>query len=224
MKELDIDYIKTVAGGKGRPDERFGQTISPRTVRNAVIGFLGERAVDRVMEGLNSVARDHAANVASRQRSGSIKPGENSMSDAAANQARGTGGHGSGASRVICTYFFRKGMLDQEIWRADMEFTFKHLSQTTVRGYHVWAIPYVRLMRKSPLAEKIMRPIAIWRAEELAYKTGVLQKGNWKGKVVRAILEPICFAIGLFAKEQNWESLWTQAPKATPVVENTPAA
>jgi hypothetical protein len=105
-----------------------------------------------------------------------------------------------------------------------MEFTFKNLSQTTVRGYHVWAIPYVRLMRKSPLAEKIMRPIAIWRAEELAHKMGVLQKGNWKGKIVRATLEPLCFAIGLFAKEQDWESLWTQAPKATTLVENTPAA
>lgn len=146
------------------------------------------------------------------------------MADAEANQARGTGGRASSASRVICTHFFRKGMLDQEVWRADMEFTFKNLSQTTVRGYHVWAIPYVRLMRKSPLAEKIMRPIAIWRAEELAYKMGALEKGNRKGKMVRAILEPTCFAIGLFAKEQNWESLWTQGPKAAPFVENTPAA
>ena len=79
------------------------------------------------------------------------------------------GGHAavtssSCSSRVICTHFYRKGMLNQAVWRADMAFTFKNLSPTTVRGYHVWAIPYVRLMRKSQLAEKLMFPIAKYRA------------------------------------------------------------
>ena len=118
------------------------------------------------------------------------------------------GGGGGGGGRVICTYFYRKGMISQAVWRADLTFTHKHLSPTTVRGYQYWGIPYVHLMRKSPLAEKIMYPIAKWRAEELAYQEGVLEKGNFKGKIVRAILEPICFAIGLFVGEQNWQSLW----------------
>ena len=59
-------------------------------------------------------------------------------------------------------------MLPEEVWRADMAFTFKNLSPVTVKGYHLWAIPYVKWMRKSPLAEKIMFPLALWRAEELA--------------------------------------------------------
>ncbi len=86
------------------------------------------------------------------------------------------------SSRVICTHFYRKGMLDQSVWRADMAFTFKNLSPTTVRGYHVWAIPYVRLMRKSPLAEKLMFPIAKYRAQELAYQMGVVEKGSQRSK------------------------------------------
>ena len=115
----------------------------------------------------------------------------------------------------------RQGLLDPAIWRADLAFTYKHLSPTTVRGYHLWAIPYVRLMRKSPLAQKLMRPLATWRAEELAYQMGVLQKSNWKGKVVRWTCEPICFALGIFAKEQNWQGLWDSP---APRVETTSAA
>ena len=115
----------------------------------------------------------------------------------------------------------RQGLLDPAIWRADLAFTYKHLSPTMVRGYHLWAIPYVRLMRKSPLAQKLMRPLATWRAEELAYQMGVLQKSNWKGKVVRWTCEPICFALGIFAKEQNWRGLWDSP---APRVETTSAA
>ena len=133
----------------------------------------------------------------------------------------GGGGGGAGGGRVICTHLMRQGLLDPAIWRADLAFTYKHLSPTTVRGYHLWAIPYVRLMRKSPLAQKLMRPLATWRAEELAYQMGVLQKSNWKGKVVRWTCEPICFALGIFAKEQNWQGLWDSP---APRVETTSAA
>ncbi len=131
------------------------------------------------------------------------------------------GGGGGGGGRVICTHLMRQGLLDPAIWRADLAFTYKHLSPTTVRGYQLWAIPYVRLMRKSPLAQKLMRPLATWRAEELAYQMGVLQKSNWKGKVVRWTCEPICFALGIFAKEQNWQGLWENPPQR---VETTSAA
>lgn len=120
----------------------------------------------------------------------------------------GGGGGTGGGSRVICTHFYRKGMMPRDVWRADMEYTFNYLSPATVRGYQYWAIPYVRLMRESPLAEKIMYPLMMARAEELAYKMGVLEKANWSGKLVRLVFEPICFAIGLFVGEQNWKSLW----------------
>jgi hypothetical protein len=114
-------------------------------------------------------------------------------------------------SRVICTHFYRKGEIDKRIWRADLEFTAKHLHPATVRGYQYWAIPYVLLMRKSRLAENIMRPLAIARAKELAFQMGVAEKGSLPGKVVRKLLEPVCFAIGLFAGEQDWQSLYKGA-------------
>ena len=133
----------------------------------------------------------------------------------------GGGGGGGGGGRVICTHLMRQGLLDPAIWRADLAYTYKHLSPTTVRGYHLWAIPYVRLMRKSPLAQKLIRPLATWRAEELAYQMGVLQKSNWKGKFLRLTGEPICFALGIFAKEQNWQGLWDSPPQH---VETTSAA
>lgn len=113
-------------------------------------------------------------------------------------------------SRVICTHFYRKGMLPQKVWRADMDFTAKYLSETTVRGYHFWAIPYVKLMRKSPLAESIMYSVAKWRAEELAYQMGTLPGSNFKGKLVRLVVEPICWLIGCVVTQKDWCTLYVQ--------------
>ena len=124
--------------------------------------------------------------------------------------AIGAGTSGASSGRVVCTHFFRKGMIERDVWRADIEFTATQLSARTVRGYQYWAIPYVKLMRRSALAEKIMYPLAVWRAEELAFKMGKRTRGNWKGKLVRAIGEPICYAIGMFVGEQNWQQLWVE--------------
>jgi hypothetical protein len=101
--------------------------------------------------------------------------------------------------------------MSRDMWRADLEFTAKHLSPTTIRGYQYWGIPYVKLMRKSKLAEDIMRPIALHRAKELSYQMGKSPKGSLFGKAVRLVLEPICFGVGLFVGEQNWQSLWNPA-------------
>jgi hypothetical protein len=122
----------------------------------------------------------------------------------------GLSGAGNSSGRVICTHFYRRGKLDRDLWRADLEFTFENLSETTIRGYHYWAIPYVRLMRRSPLAERVMYPLARARAEEIAYQAGRRAKGSFAGKIVRLIGEPICYLIGSMAKQKDFAPLWAE--------------
>ena len=63
MKELSIDSIQSVSGGEG-PNRNNGLTPKQQnSIRNAVWGYLAEKAVDRVMETLNEVASEHAAKV-----------------------------------------------------------------------------------------------------------------------------------------------------------------
>ncbi|MGI9284873.1 MAG: hypothetical protein ACR2P1_05760, partial [Pseudomonadales bacterium] len=65
------------------------------------------------------------------------------------------GSDSGGSSRVICTYFYQKGELARGDWAADLRFTRNNLSEQTVRGYHAWAIPTVRLMRSESLAGRM---------------------------------------------------------------------
>lgn len=114
-------------------------------------------------------------------------------------------------SRVICTYFCSKGLIDRDLWRADMEFTRLHCSDQMVRGYHYWAIPYVRLMRRSKIAEAIMLPIAKSRAIEIGYKMGVCEKGSLGGKIARLLIEPACFVLGAFVPQKDYNKLWNES-------------
>lgn len=197
MNELSVNELSHVNGAEGF-------AISGETVGCAVGGAIGSRIGGYTGGALGCMAGGSLVN--------GLSSGDQSPNCASTWSTSTCSSSSSGSSRVICTHFFRKGMIEQNIWRADLEFTFKHLSPTVVRGYHVWAIPYVKLMRKSPIAEKIMLPLAKCRAIELAHKMGVVEKGSLRGKMIRAIGEPICFMIGVLAKEQNWESLWSDRP------------
>ncbi|WP_198596513.1 hypothetical protein, partial [Vibrio splendidus] len=106
----------------------------------------------------------------------------------------GGGGGGGGSSRVICTHFYRKGMLDAEVWRADLQYTQNHLSETTVRGYHYWAIPYVELMRKSPLAEKIRLFSALLSHNAILMTSTILTNNPFLVSMDESYFYPVTFS------------------------------
>ena len=119
------------------------------------------------------------------------------------------GGGGGGGGKVICTELCRNGSIDHEVWMADIRYSRQNFSEQTMRGYHLWGIPYVKLMRKYPSFAKLVEHPTRWFAEDIAYRMGVLSKPNYKGWVLREVFfRPVCFGIGLFAKARDWQALW----------------
>lgn len=119
---------------------------------------------------------------------------------------------GSSGGRVICTYFYLNGEISKDYYYADFEYTLTRIHPNTVKGYHFWAVPYVEKLyqQSNTWLEKIIRPVAINRAEELAYQMGVRAKPNYLGKFFRALIEPVCFVIGAFVKETDYTRLYTK--------------
>ncbi|ELQ2337398.1 hypothetical protein QTG64_002908 [Vibrio vulnificus] len=192
MKDLDRSQLENVTGGM------IPHGAGMAGGMGGMSGSMGKVTKDLAKNSVSKIAKDYA-----KRNRGKISK------DSCTGQARDRRSGGGGRSRVICTHFFRKGMIEQKVWRADLEFTQQHLSETTVRGYHFWAIPYVELMRKNTFFEKVMFPIAKYRAIELAHKMGVVEKGSFRGKLIRFVIEPACFVIGTFCKQKDWERLWS---------------
>lgn len=194
------------------------RAAAERSAANHERAFSRSEARDLASHGRDAGGQDAAGpsaaerSAANHERAFSRSEARLERSSPSATREQGDRG---GSERVICTHFYRQGKLPAALWRADLAFTRRYLSAQTVRGYHVWAIPYVRLMRHSALAERLMYPIARWRAEELAYQMGVLPRPCFKGKLVRLLLEPINWLIGAFVPEQDWEALWQPQEKRT---------
>jgi hypothetical protein len=112
-------------------------------------------------------------------------------------------------SRVICNELWKQGHMSKEMVLDDYRFTRDFLSPQTVRGYHVWAIPVVRQMRKGRFV-RLFKHIGIHRGNEIAYIYGKRDKPDYLGKVYRKILEGSSWTIGLFCEVSDWSILYKE--------------
>lgn len=159
---------------------------------------------------IGTAAATQAANESCTAAANGVNTGPAAV-DALGNQtgAVSDSGGGGGGGKVICTELCRNGIIEHDVWMADIRYSRENFSEQTMRGYHLWGIPYVKLMRKSPLFAKIAAYPTSWFAEDIAYRMGVRAKPNLKGWVLREILfRPICSVIGVFAKARDWQALW----------------
>ena len=113
----------------------------------------------------------------------------------------GEGGGGGGGGWVICTYLVDNKLMDPDLYYTSANHV-EHMSPITLRGYRWWAVPFVRLMRKHKWIGPAVAPIAEARAKSIDGGSGL------GGKLIRWIGEPLCWTIGLFVEDHDWESLY----------------
>ena len=112
---------------------------------------------------------------------------------------------GSRKSKIICDYFYRKGLLSEKIWKADEAYG-EHLMKTeplTMNGYHTWARHYVREMEKESILGKVYFAWAkLWVPHWAKYLAG---EKTIRGKILHSIGKPICNVLGKFNRRLKWQ-------------------
>lgn len=104
---------------------------------------------------------------------------------------------------VICTELRSTGELPEELYQIGARYI-GLLSVDVIRGYHWWAVPYTRLMRRSRVARNLVLPWALGRTKYLAGQPSFL------GWLTVVLGEPICALLGKTVAKvaQDWESLY----------------
>jgi len=111
-------------------------------------------------------------------------------------------------SKVVCTELVRQGKMTETERRACTIYAYSRLPSSFMQGYHFWAVPYVRLMRKSMVATKLIVPIVTHRTREVCYRLGLRKTGSFFGKMICAVHDPICSFIGPFVSKTNYHCLY----------------
>ena len=96
---------------------------------------------------------------------------------------------------MICTLLHSRGDLPDDVYEADCRFG-ASVSREAMAGYHAWAIPVIRGMRRSPWFYRFAGYFAKSWAYEMAHRMGVRPKGNLLGRFMLFIGVPLCTAIG----------------------------
>jgi hypothetical protein len=118
-------------------------------------------------------------------------------------QAAGGGGtsHVSGDKQgmfgsVICTVLHDFGLMDDATFKADCEFG-ASLPPQTVRGYHRWAIPVAKAMRRSRLITALIEPVALsWASTMRARVEGRSSDERLFGRLLLRFGLPFCSWLG----------------------------
>ncbi len=188
-------------------EKTLGRTSVPRSEARGSDG----QAVNKPAKDLNwtevQQLRSHSS-VANRNK---LADWNDHVKNGTATSAGKDGNSGSGDSdRVICTELYKQGKLNRELYRMDVMYTARHLSDTTVRGYHYWAIPMVTRMRTSTFLTNFFKYLTVARAKEIAYivKPEKHKKRSLLGYLIKNIGEAICFSIGIFVMQKDWTVLY----------------
>lgn len=115
---------------------------------------------------------------------------------------------------VICTELMEQGRLPRRWW-VHGSHVFASYPKAVQEGYHVWAVPSVLHLRRSPfsLYSRVLCACFNWRAENIAAAAGIPgARRLWRGAAVTAFLWPLCYAIGVvrlaLKRVTDWKALY----------------
>ncbi|NVK18642.1 MAG: hypothetical protein HWE30_08110 [Methylocystaceae bacterium] len=118
------------------------------------------------------------------------------------------GGTGEGASKVVCTELRQRGLMSASDYLSCYVYAKKKLPAAFMAGYHFWAIPYVRLMRRNAGAVWLIQPFVKWRTNEVSFRLGRAKKGSVMGKIICALHDPLCTLLGYLVTPEDYQVLY----------------
>jgi hypothetical protein len=131
-----------------------------------------------------------AAEAASRRQQAGIESYGESMSKA--------------SRKIICTELYHQGLMPIEIYEADQKFGEQLLKSDpeVMRGYHMWAVGVVNLMKKSKAMTYVVKWIATPWSKHMAHQMGVVEKPNYVGACLMYAGLKFCRFVSKFQKKE----------------------
>ena len=107
----------------------------------------------------------------------------------------------------ICTALYEMGDMKTYIYKYDQIYG-KRVDPAVYRGYELWGKFLAKQIRKKGLTYKIVKPLALAWAYQMAYDLSKGKKGrnNKPVKILKTIGEGVCYALGqIFKRRFKWQ-------------------
>jgi hypothetical protein len=137
---------------------------------------------------------------AQQQATGLVGQIVNEQLQSEANAAAANQGGGGGGKFAICSELAHQGVIPMWLANAESKYLAGTVFKATVTGYHIIGKPYASLMRTSPLAVSLIKPMAMSYMSYIAYIAGNNPKIGWGhyivGGLMKTIGHPVFYLMG----------------------------
>jgi len=195
------------AGGKTMPSGAKANPYSSRSFQNQMNrGFYFDDTVSQkqIDDNMKST-KDYAADAISQTNVKGMKGYDLNFAKAVTREnqeASGTSGDGT----YICTALYEMGDMKKYIYKYDHLYGRK-VHPAIYRGYALWGEPLGRQIKKKGIMYKIIKPIALTWAKQMAYDLSKGRHGtnNKAMKITKTIGEGVCYVLGqIFKRRKIW--------------------
>ena len=200
------------AGGKMRPADARANPYSSRSFSDqmasikgsALEGTVAQSAIDDNLKSTKDYAADaiNQTNIKNVGKDSNLKYDPNFAKAARKESIEASGSSGGGGSPTyICTALYNMGDMRAYIYKYDQLYGRK-VNPIIYDGYCLWGGYVATKMKRQGWTYRIVKPIAIAWAKQMAYELskGRHGKNSTLMRVGKAIGEGICYGLGLIAK------------------------
>jgi hypothetical protein len=92
---------------------------------------------------------------------------------------------GNYETKVVCNELRRQDLLSHAEWVQDATDCVARFSAITYSGYLLWAIPCLRLVRKSPWFARQAATVVRWMVADIRFEKGLSSRPHQLGRIVR---------------------------------------
>jgi hypothetical protein len=126
-------------------------------------------------------------------QSGKLREGEKPerLPNHRVNSMNKPGFWGNYEQKIVCNELRRQGLLSVTDWIHDASYCAKRFDPTTYRGYCLWAVPCLRMMRKHRTLARLLAIPVHWMVADIRYQHGARQAPHLLGFLInRGIFWP----------------------------------
>ena len=116
------------------------------------------------------------------------------------------GDSANAGSTFICTALYEMGDMKKSIYKYDSMYG-KKVNSAIYRGYALWGEPLAKQIKKKGMMYKLIKPIALTWANQMAYdlSKGKIGKNSLAMKITKTIGEGCCYILGqIFKRRTLW--------------------
>ena len=131
---------------------------------------------------------------------------DTNFAKAVTKQSQEEAGSSEAGSTFICTALYEMGDMKKSIYKYDSMYG-KKINSAIYRGYALWGEPLAKQIKKKGLVYKLIKPIALTWANQMAYdlSKGKTGKNSLAMKITKTIGEGCCYILGqIFKRRTLW--------------------